>query len=79
MQLGYKFNANIDRNVLEIKKEALDVTAAISSHSFVGKGVTIAHDVLQGHAVVLINDPRPPATLHGLTQAEIDLTARSRE
>jgi hypothetical protein len=56
------------------KRGRSSVTAARSSHTFVCEGVTIEDDVFVGHGVVFINDPRPRATIHGRTQAEIDLT-----
>lgn len=49
------------------------MTALRSSHTFVCEGLAIEDDVFVGHGVVLINDPRPRATIHGWPQAEIGL------
>jgi hypothetical protein len=57
---------------VEIQKGRSSVTAARSSRTFVCEGVTLEDDVFVGHGVVCINDPRPRATIHGQSQAEID-------
>jgi hypothetical protein len=41
------------------------------------EGVRLEDDVFVGHGVVFINTPRPRATIHGPTQAEIDSTIGS--
>ena len=57
---------------VEIQKGAvIGQRCKISSHTFVCEGVTIEDDVFVGHGVVFINDPRPRATIHGPTQAEL--------
>src|SRR5204862_1317178 len=52
--------------LVEIQKgAAIGRRCKISSHTFVCEGVTVEDDVFVGHGVMFINDPSPPATLHG--------------